>query len=36
MPYDISDKHLRRQAIFLQAAATIIVLGTVLNYLRTG
>ena len=36
MPYDISDKSLRRQAIFLQTAATIIVIGTVLNYLRTG
>jgi hypothetical protein len=36
MPYDASDKSLRRQAIFLQAATTIIVIGTVLNYLRTG
>lgn len=31
MPYDASDKSLRRQAIFLQAATTIIVIGTVLN-----
>lgn len=36
MPYDASDKSLRRQAMFLQAAAIIIVVGTVLNYLRTG
>ncbi|CAN1556797.1 hypothetical protein MCEMIH16_02436 [Caulobacteraceae bacterium] len=36
MSYDASDKSLRRQAIFLQAATTIIVVGTVLNYLRTG
>jgi len=36
MPYNASDKSLRRQAIFLQAATTIIVIGTVLNYLRTG
>jgi len=36
MPYDASDTSLRRQAIFLQAAATIIVAGTVINYLRIG
>lgn len=36
MPYNLSDKVLRRQAVFLQAAATMIVAGTVLNYLRTG
>ena len=36
MPYDASDKSLRRQAMFLQAATVIIVAGTVLNYLRTG
>lgn len=36
MPYDISDKGLRRQAMFLQAATTLIVAATVLNYLRTG
>ncbi len=36
MPYDISDKSLRRQATFLQAATTLIVAATVLNYLRTG
>lgn len=36
MPYDASDKSLRRQAMVLQAATAIIVVGTVLNYLRTG
>lgn len=36
MPYDTSDKSLRRQAAFLQAATTFIVAATVLNYLRTG
>jgi hypothetical protein len=36
MPYDTSDKSLRRQATFLQAATVIIVAGTVLNYLRAG
>lgn len=36
MPYDTSDQSLRRQAMFLQAATVIIVVGTVLNYLRTG
>ena len=36
MSYDASDQSLRRQAVFLQAATTIIVVGTVLNYLRTG
>lgn len=36
MPYNASDAALRRQAMFLQAATTIIVIGTVLNYLRTG
>lgn len=36
MPYDLSDKFLRRQAMFLQAATVIIVAGTVINYLRTG
>ena len=36
MPYSPSDKSLRRQAMFLQAAAPFIVVATVLNYLRTG
>jgi hypothetical protein len=36
MPYDGSDKSLRLQAMFLQAATVIVVVGTVLNYLRTG
>lgn len=36
MPYDASDKSLRRQATFLQAATMIIVAGTVIHYLRTG
>lgn len=36
MPYDIPDKMLRRQATFLQAATVMIVVATVLNYLRTG
>ena len=36
MPYDASDKSLRRQATFLQAATVMIVAATVLNYLRTG
>jgi len=36
MPYDTSDKSLRRQATFLQAATVMIVAATVLNYLRTG
>lgn len=36
MQYNVSDKSLRLQATFLQAAATMIVMGTVINYLRVG